>query len=168
MTLLKIYHVILYVDDLKLFKSISSVDDCLIMQENLNKLNLWCNSNNLPLNVSKCNSISFTRKLNPIEYNFTVNNINLHKCLSFRDLGVLFDAKLNFIEHVNTIQKEAYRNLGFVIRNGRQFSEPNTLKTIFNAFVRSKLEYASIVWSPGYEVHSQALEKIQRKFVKYL
>lgn len=39
---------------------------------------------------------------------------------------------------------------------------------LFNAFVRSKLEYASIIWSPEYDIHKQSVEKVQRNFVKYL
>lgn len=36
---------------------------------------------------------------------------------------------------------------------------------IFNiAYVRSKLEYCSIVWSPNYSVHINSVERVQRKF----
>jgi hypothetical protein len=32
--------------------------------------------------------------------------------------------------------------------------------------VRSRLEYASLVWSPIYDVHSSLLERVQRRFLK--
>ncbi|WP_219823741.1 hypothetical protein, partial [Enterobacter cloacae complex sp. 2DZ2F20B] len=33
-------------------------------------------------------------------------------------------------------------------------------------FVRPKLEYASVVWSPNYNIHIRSIEKVQRRFVK--
>lgn len=34
--------------------------------------------------------------------------------------------------------------------------------------MRSKLEYCSLIWSPGYAIHINNVENIQRRFVKYL
>ena len=39
---------------------------------------------------------------------------------------------------------------------------------LFNSYVRSKLEYASVVWAPGYNIHIDNLERIQRTFLKDL
>jgi hypothetical protein len=35
------------------------------------------------------------------------------------------------------------------------------------SLVRPKLEYASCVWDPIYEVHSAKIERVQGKFIKY-
>ena len=34
--------------------------------------------------------------------------------------------------------------------------------------VRSKLEYADVIWSPFYNIHVQTIERVQRKFLSYL
>jgi hypothetical protein len=60
------------------------------------------------------------------------------------------------------------RSLGFVIRNSRSFNNTDTVKRLYFAFVRSKLEYASVVWSTGYKSQIEDLEKIQRRLLKYL
>jgi hypothetical protein len=44
----------------------------------------------------------------------------------------------------------------------------DTVKRLYFAFVRSKLEYASVVWSTGYKSQIEDLEKIQRRLLKYL
>jgi hypothetical protein len=56
----------------------------------------------------------------------------------------------------------------FVIRNSRSFNNTDTVKRLYFAFVRSKLEYASVVWSTGYKSQIEDLEKIQRRLLKYL
>jgi hypothetical protein len=49
----------------------------------------------------------------------------------------------------------------------REFEDPYTLKTLFISLVRPKLEYASCIWDPIYEVHSAKIERVQGKFIKY-
>jgi hypothetical protein len=55
-----------------------------------------------------------------------------------------------------------------IIRNTRDFSNISTLIHLFQSFVRSKLEYASIVWFPHHAVHIASIEHLQRRFLKYL
>lgn len=47
-----------------------------------------------------------------------------------------------------------------------RFSE-RALKSVYFAHVRSYLEYGSDVWSPYYQLHSDRIESIQKKFLMY-
>ncbi|CAG9134982.1 unnamed protein product [Plutella xylostella] len=58
--------------------------------------------------------------------------------------------------------------LGFLKRNSRDFHNNKTKILLYNALVRSHLEFASVAWSPHYTVHSQRIESIQRAFTRYL
>jgi hypothetical protein len=42
----------------------------------------------------------------------------------------------------------------------------DTLKLLYFTYVRCRLEYASIVWSPMYSIHISSLERVQRRFLK--
>lgn len=90
----------------------------------------------------------------------------MHRPDFFKDLGVHFDPKLNFIKHIESIVAGAVKIIGFVTRNCKGFKNIDTLRTLYVTFIRSRLEYASVVWSPTYNVHSLQLEKIQRRFLK--
>lgn len=59
---------LLFADDLKLYLSINYIDDCDKLQNNLIKLENWCQSNSLRINVSKCYQITFTKRKKT--YNF--------------------------------------------------------------------------------------------------
>lgn len=159
---------LLYADDLKIFKVIRSEEDCISLQSDLNNIYSWCNNNKLNLNIKKCNVLTFTRKCNSIDFNYHINNVTLTRVNTIKDLGVTFDQKLSFTFHFETVSKKAMQMLGFVIRNTREFKNKIAIKTLYYAYVRSKLEYACVVWFPCYNVHVQTLESVQRKFCKYL
>lgn len=161
-------HALLYADDIKIFKTINNFSDCEALQNNLELLNEWCISNRLPLNLKKCNVMSFTRRTSMITYPYGIDDCILERQTTFNDLGVTFDQKLTFNFHVNNIVSSVYKTLGFIIRNSKDFSDTKTLCLLFNTFIRSKLEYCSVVWSPSYMHYSNELEKIQRKFLKFL
>lgn len=159
---------LLYTDDLKIFTTVKTMEDCWRLQNNLCNLSRWCTINKLPLNVAKCNVMSFTRNLSCVTFDYDIDGIKLERPATFRDLGIVFDPKLTFSSHIQTIAGEALRTLGFIIRNSRDFVSVNTLKILYCSFVRSKLEYASLVWCPNYNIHINTLEYIQRRFLKLL
>lgn len=76
----------------------------------------------------------------------------------------MFDSDLSFDYHIDKTAKSAYKMLGFIIRNADSFSDVNVIKSLYYAFVRSKLEYCAIVWNPYYDIYKQIVENIQRKF----
>lgn len=51
-----------FADDLKLLRKIVSLNDCQEFQLKMNRLQNWCISNKLDLNVKKCAVMSITRK----------------------------------------------------------------------------------------------------------
>lgn len=159
---------LLFADDLKIFSVINEYKDCHFLQRQIELLSGWCESNGLPLNIKKCNVMTFTRKLNPLIFPYTVGEIPLARVEGIKDLGVYFDPALSFSRHVDSVIKTAFKSLGFIIRSSRSFSNISTIKVLYFAYVRSRLEYASVVWSPFYEVHKASLERVQRRFLKYL
>ena len=164
LTCLKLF----FADDLKIFSKITSVDDCKHLQNELNSLDEWCANNKLNLNLSKCFVVSYSRKKSPIKYNYAIKSQELIRCTTIKDLGVTFDEALSFNFHLLNISLSASKSLGFIIRNCRAFESQTALKVLFYSFVRSKLEYAVIVWHPIYQTYIKRLESTQRKFVKYL
>nr|CAH7756409.1 unnamed protein product [Callosobruchus chinensis] len=142
-----------FADDLKIYKKIDSAEDHCRLQDDLNTLFEWCIANKLQLNVSKCKTLTFTRKLLPSQFTYKINGLPLEQPCFVNDLGVVFDGKLTFKEHINKKVCDAGKALGFVVRHCKYFFSPLCLKTLYCALVRSKLEYCSPVWNPCYNCH---------------
>jgi hypothetical protein len=159
---------LLFADDLKVFKKIESVQDCYILQENLDRLNTWCCENRLFLNVIKCKKITFSRSRQTIPFDYRVENDTLETVNEIRDLGVTFDDKLSFVNHVNNVTGKAMQTLGFVLRTVSDFSNIHAIALLYKSLVRGQLEYNSAIWSPTYKIHISNIERIQRKFLRFI
>lgn len=161
-------NIYLYADDLKILKSISCIADSHLLQEDLNRLALWCRQNRLTLNTDKCHYIAFTRNVKIFKNQYFIEGHKLNEVDSIRDLGVILDKKLNFNAHLDKMISSALKLLGFVIRCSKGFKNACTKITLFNALVRSKLEYCSVVWAPHYQVHESRIERVQKRFLYHL
>lgn len=158
--------ILLFADDIKIFTEVRCDQDCVELQNDINNLCSWSERNHLPFNINKCKKMTFSHRMQNIGYNYKMSNINLEMVTNVTDLGIVFDPKLSFNDHLIHIQAQCYRNLGFVLRNSRKFKCKRTLVVLFTSFVRSKLDYCSVVWSPYYVKYIHMAENIQIKFVK--
>lgn len=160
--------VLAYADDIKFYSVIDSRHDIELMQSSLDLFADWCSSNSLKINPRKCCFVSYARGKNVIPSRYVIGGSAIEKCTTFKDLGVLFDSQLTFNPHIYNLCSKASRTLGFVMRTSAYFTDCATLKALYFAFIVSTLEYAAVVWSPHYITHQLAIERIQRKFLKFL
>ena len=155
---------LLFADDLKIFNSINSEDDYDSLQADINKLQDWCVLNKLHLNISKCKVLSFTNRRTSFVYDYSINGVILSRCTDTKDLGIIFDYQLSFKKHINSRTSEAMRMLGFIMRNCKNFNNLQALKILYYSFVRSKLEYGSIIWNPCYTYQKILWKKFSVNF----
>ena len=164
---------IMYADDVKIYRQISSPSDCKLLQTDLTSLCKWSVDWHLILNPQKCHAFTITLKKAPIFHTYCINRSPLQRVTEVRDLGVLLDSKLTFSAHINIVVTKANRSLGLLIRSfktglpGQKFDRRALLVAYF-ANVRSILEYGSIVWSGAAKTHLQRLERVQHKFLMWL
>lgn len=159
---------LLFADDLKLSLGINTSEDAHALQRDINAVSDWSRNNRLPFNETKCKIITFAVKRNPNIIDYKLFDAPMERVSDIRDLGLILDSKLNFHKHVNVICKAASKMLGFVIRTSADFDDIRVAKILYNAFVRSKLEYGAVAWNPYQEKYSLMIERIQRKFARWL
>lgn len=154
----------LFADDLKIAKEIKNNDDTRKLQLAIDKLNHWCDSNDLHLNLSKCSIMTISRKREPILCNYSYKNQAFNRVYEQKDLGVIVDNKFTFVKHIDMICSKASSALGFIKRFCYDITDIFILKSLYYALVQSTLDYCSIVWMPFYEVHKNKLESCLKQF----
>ena len=158
----------MYADDLKILKVVNTIEDVALLQSDLDRLVNWCKDNNMLLNVKKCFHVTLTRKHKTIKCDCYINGVPIVKVDTIKDLGVVFDSKLTFDQHISEITKKATRLLGFILRTCKMFTQAKTKIMLYNSLVRSILEYCSTVWRPHYSTSSLRIERIQKRFLWHL
>ena len=80
-----------------------------------------------------------------IESNGT--NFELDSVQNIKDLGIIFDSKLNFEMHMDEKINKANSLMG-IIRRGYSYLNIVNFVPLYKAMVRSYFDYASTIWYP--------------------
>ena len=107
-------HHLMYADDLKIFRVISSLIDCAALQQDIDIVTSWCKLNGMAINGTKCKVISFARMRTQWRYEYKANGSSLERVYSMKDLGVIMNSKLSFNEHIAATTSKAFALLGFI------------------------------------------------------
>ena len=119
------------------------------------------------MNSSKCYSIRFTRCKTPVKFNYIIGSSHVLQVDRIKDLGVIFDSKLTFRQHIFDISIRARKLWGFIARSCANF-DVKVQRTLYISLVRSVLEFAAPVWSPYYQYNIDCLERIQKRFLRFI
>jgi len=124
-------------------------------------------SNASCLNIKKCCIISYGRSVDKTTTYALVDCNNqeaaLERCDKIKDLGMWFDEKLSFREHIQDKINKTYMMLCIIKRNFRHLTL-STFILIYKTMVRSHLDYCCCVWAPYKKGDLEALEKGQQRF----
>ena len=166
------YH--FYANDTQLFIYLSP-DDSLKsfdhLKSCLNDIQVWMSENKLKLNPDKTEFIVFGAKdrYKWLNDSFTVNILG--NCLSptdvVRNLGVLFDAKFCFTNHVNSVIKSFFISLRDLYRI-RRFLAVDTSVVIANALVSSRLDYCNSLFCSLSSCTATRLQYVQNAFAQFV
>ena len=163
---------IIYADDVTLTVSgddiISTVEK---MQRYLNEISQWFHKWHFTLNPSKCSSQLFTRTRRVPHTSLHLNQVPIPLTTRKKVLGVIFDSpKLTFNAHVQHLKDILKRKTNIMkALSSRSFGcSRNTLRRIYIAFVRSKIEYASPVFADINAKSLKILEVIQNENLRLI
>ena len=104
----------LYADDVLLYTTIYSQEDCHNLQQDLNLLEEWATKWKMTFNLQKCEFFRITNKKYPIFAQYLIQNEIIREVTYTKYLGVTIDQNLKWSEHVKQITNKANRVHGFL------------------------------------------------------
>ena len=158
----------LFADDSKIVRVIKSLEDCLVLQTDLESVDRWCHKWGMLLNAGKCQCMSFTRKVNPTVFYYNVHGNVIGKVNEIRDLGVLVSNDLTFTSHINGIVSKANQTWATVRRVFDRKPNPRLMRPLFESLVRSKLEYNTVSWYHFTKENLEKIERVQRRATRHM
>ncbi len=161
----------MYVDDGKLYVSSESLEKNVeILKTAYEEANIWMKRVGLAPDVSKRELMHYTRrkrdKTSP-HIEFTDDDGVTRKVLAegtVKWLGVYFDRKLLFNEHVKNMAAKAEKavsGMSMLANTVRGLSQKH-YRQLYIACIRPVLTYASTAWWTGKKTHEKELERVQR------
>ena len=146
-------NVYMFADDTKIYRPMTSHEDTTILQNDLDCLQSWSTKWLLNFNLHKCKVMSITKSTacshDSADY-YLINQSSktsstpILRCTEEIDMGVVFDTKLSFRNHIYMSINKANRLLG-IIRRSFCALDNTSFTLLYKAIVRSHLEYATTI-----------------------
>ena len=161
-------NILFYADDVKMYKKISSPDDHFLLQDDINRFYTYCTAWGLSMNPEKSSVLTFSLKPSPAMFPYSVNNTPVPRTHVQRDLGVLFDPKCTFAEHINTVKKKCHVAISCLSYGFRNLRSRASYILLYNANVVSRMFYCSVVWAGAADYLLKSLEPLQNRFLRFI
>ena len=140
----------LFADNTSLFSVVHNItDSASLLHSNLSKINEWALQWKMSFNsdpTKQAQDIIFSRKTSQRNYpglmfnNNIANITNIHK-----HLGMIFDSKLSFDEHLKSVLGKISKTVG-LLRKFQGILPRTSLITIYKSFARPHLDYGNIIY----------------------
>ena len=154
---------LLITDDCVQYRDIHSLQDCLILQEDITGLGQWGADWKMKFDVAKCHSMRVTQHQyhKQILFDRSLQNQTLENVHLAKYLDITITGNMDWGQHISEISSKAAKTLGFLRRN-LTFAPRRSKEAAYKTLVRPKLEYASSVWSTYSKLQINQIEKVQR------
>ena len=136
----------------------------------LKNLCKWLRANKISLNSSKTQLLIFRHPNKKIDYDhfkIKMNGKKLYPSKFVKYLGVLIDAHLNFVIHINSISTKLARATGMLAKI-RHYVTKYILRSIYLVIFSSILTYGCQSWGEIKSNHFNRLERLLNKAIKII
>ena len=128
----------------------------------------WAHDWGCRFSVEKTKTVCFTRKRDVGGWKLRMYGKELERVESFKYLGVVFDSKLTWGEHVRRVEGRCRKVIN-VMRclSGRDWGAScAALKTVCTAMVRAALDYGCIVYGSAAKSHLRVLDVVYTRALR--
>ena len=162
----------LFCDDGVFWASGGDLEEVAItMQRALDTISEWCDYHGPKISLVKTHFIIFTRKKENFETPILkLNGINFKREKTVTYLGVKFDQGLYWKPHIDYIVEKCQQPLSMMRKVARHDwgGDRISLKLMYTALVRSKMDYACFLFSHAAKCHLDKLNRIQYEAVQII
>ncbi|MEL7307842.1 MAG: reverse transcriptase family protein, partial [Pseudomonadota bacterium] len=151
-----------YADDISIVIPLRMADAENKILAEIHNVEAWCAANKLTLNKDKSHILRCVRNQDLMNLELPVPSSSV-----ITVLGVIINEKFTWNDHIKKIVKKCNQRF-FILRKLKQFVDPEELRNIYTALIRSLLEYASpsfVCLPKGLE---RQLQKIERRAFKLI
>lgn len=138
------------------------------IQQSINIICNWCNKNGFKISISKTIGVLFTNKTKVPKINIKVNKQFIKMDNKVKFLGIIFDRKLNWQNHIQYIIEKCQKRLNLMraLTGYHWGASKKSLLAIYKALIRSILDYGDVVYSSAAKHNLNKLNTIQTEALR--
>lgn len=164
-------NILQYADDIAMYVSSDSVDDASVrLNRALHYLADWLSNHGLDLSVPKSSVVIFSRKrtVPSVNISFEGKTISVQSKIKF--LGVTLDSKMTGRFHLDYVVNKCEKNINILRSLSGVWwgSHPYTQKLVYNATIRSVIDYGSFLLEPCNKLSLSKLDKLRYKCLRII
>jgi hypothetical protein len=91
-----------------------------------------------------------------------LNNVSIKQVLCYKHLGLIFNDKMTWSDHIDDICKRSNKCLD-IISKIRYLLSRLCIEKLYKSFVRSLLDYSDVIYDNCSNIDSTKIENIQRR-----
>ena len=160
-----------YADDTTIYESAKECDAPSLLntlERDISNLSSWSDENSLVFNNDKLKFVTFSRNPNKNKsYLLRTNMKSIEQNESTKLLGITFDEKLNWSEHVNTTLKSCYSILR-TLKSFKRFASFKVRKSLAESLLLSRLKYNIVVYGQLPQYMLNRLQRLQNCAAGYV
>ena len=159
----------LYADDTVLYTS--SPDTVVLvndLQQGLDSLSKWCNSNKLTVNPKKTKMMTFGTRSSVKKTKgckLYLDNTRIQAVATFKYLGFVLDSTLSFKNQISDIIKKVFHKHTLLTRL-MSFLNVNTTLLIYKTMLLPYFDYCDVVYQQANSGDLEKLQRLQNKCLK--
>ena len=160
----------IFADDCCIWRSGDKLNsDSAVIQKYFDKFQIWCNQWGFRISETKTTAVIFTRKHEPeknVELKIGNKNIRFEKSVKF--LGMIFDRRLTWNEHISYVVERCKKRLNLLrALSGIDWgANKKTLVMLYRTLIRSIIDYGSEAYDSASYVHKQKIDQLQSKALR--
>ena len=156
----------MYADDLVIYHTGQDANHvCAELQNDLNRLGIWCDNNNLLINVKKTKVmwLGSRQKLKQLNKNqISIHNSCVPETNTYKYLGVYVDPCLSFTDNVKYVIKRT-KNVLFRLEKIRKYIDCDTALLVYKQTVLPYLDYCSFLHGSIPIIYQNKLQRLQNR-----
>jgi len=158
----------LFADDSCVFKTGKNLKHITkSVQDNLNKLALWCDNWGFKISLDKTVAVVFSHRRDT-NIAFSINNQSVKIDNKAKFLGLIFDSKLNWNDHISYLEQKCKKRLHLMraVAGNSWGANKKALLTIYRSLIRSVIDYGSVAYNSAPDSTKKKLDVIQHKALR--
>ena len=156
-----------FADDTRVGHGVNTAEDAHLLQKDLDQVYQWTEENNMELNGDKFEHLRYTCTPGdePLPGYTSNKGTIIEPTDHVKDLGVTMSCDGSFKKHILNMITAAKKQSGWILRTF-VCRDSLPMMTLWKSLVQCKLDYCSQLWSPFSKGDIQAIEMIQRSFLR--